>query len=388
MENIQNKSEINTENNELIYEPKYTKPIDPHNAFDNPTENPDYNDDYGKIVPQISIEGCKIPHLPSKAEKKRIRYFYNIAGGGILFHLVISVTLANILSFAVMGVLMGINGISLSDVISGEGAKISEYMNRSSITSGITLLCYLATNLTAFFIGCKFADIEIKSLFKTQKLTGSLIVQYILAGLFIQRIAGITVAFLGNIMTQSDLIGNSDVVKYTDPKAFIISGCYACIIAPVTEEFLYRGFIMKTFSKVSQRFGIFISAFFFGIMHGNVAQFILAFLVGIFMGYLDVKHNSLIPSICVHFAINLMSTASGFILNYAENESALMIIFNLLIFIIFFAGLIAFILFCRQNKLPKSNIHQQFRSLNLFLTSPAAVIAAAVYIIILMVTTF
>ena len=95
---------------------------------------------------------------------------------------------------------------------------------------------------------------------------------------------------------------------------------------------------MKTFSKVSQRFGIFISAFFFGIMHGNVAQFILAFLVGIFMGYLDVKHNSLIPSICVHFAINLMSTASGFILNYAENESALMIIFNLLIFIIFFAG--------------------------------------------------
>ena len=114
----------------------------------------------------------------------------------------------------------------------------------------------------------------------------------------------------------------------------------------------------------------------------------LHFFVGIFMGYLDVKHNSLIPSICVHFAINLMSTASGFILNYAENESALMIIFNLLIFIIFFAGLIAFILFCRQNKLPKSNIHQQFRSLNLFLTSPAAVIAAAVYIIILMVTTF
>ena len=378
MENIQNKSEINTENNELIYEPKYTKPINPHNAFDNPTENPDYNDDYGKIVPQISIE----------AEKKRIRYFYNIAGGGILFHLVISVTLANILSFAVMGLIMGINGISLSDVISGEGAKISEYMNRSSITSGITLLCYLATNLTAFFIGCKFADIEIKSFFKTQKVTGSLIVQYILAGLFIQRIAGITVAFLGNIMTQSDLIGNSDVVKYTDPKAFIISACYACIIAPVTEEFLYRGFIMKTFSKVSQRFGIFISAFFFGIMHGNIAQFILAFLVGIFMGYLDVKHNSLIPSICVHFAINLMSTASGFILNYAENESALMIIFNLLIFIIFFAGLIAFILFCRQNKLPKSNIHQQFRSLNLFLTSPAAVIAAAVYIIILMVTTF
>ena len=85
MENIQNKSEINTENNELIYEPKYTKPINPHNAFDNPTENPDYNDDYGKIVPQISIEGCKIPHLPSKAEKKEDTLFLQYCRRGNSF---------------------------------------------------------------------------------------------------------------------------------------------------------------------------------------------------------------------------------------------------------------------------------------------------------------
>lgn len=388
MEDIQNKSEIIAESNETIYKPKYTKTINPHNAFNNPTENPEYNDDYGKIVPQISIEGCKIPHIPSKAEKKKIRYFYNIAGGGILFHLAISVIIANILSLIILLILMELNGVRFSEIQSAEGTKILEYINSSSIMSGITLISYLTANLTAFFIGCKFADIEIKSLFKTQKLTGTLIIQYVLAGLFIQRIAGLAVTVLENIMTQIDLIGNSDVVKYSSPKAFIISACYTCIIAPVTEEFLYRGFVMKTFSKVSQRFGIFISAFFFGIMHGNVAQFVLAFLVGIFMGYLNVKHNSLIPSICVHFAINIMSTASGFILNYAGNDSAVIIVFSILTFIIFFAGLIAFILFCRQNKLPKSSIHQQFRSLNIFLTSPAAVIAAAVYIISLMITTF
>lgn len=388
MENFENESKTEFGHSDMVYSRKYVKPINPKNPFENPTENPEYNDDYGTIVPQIAIEGCEIPHLPSKAEKKRIRYFYNIAGGGILFHLVISVILANILSFSAMAVLMGINGVSLSDMISGEGAKISEYMNGSSIASGITLLSYLTANLVTFFIGCKFSDIEVKSLFKTEKLTGTLVIQYIFVGLFIQRIAGITVAFLGNIMTQSDLIGNSDVVKYTDPKALIISACYACIVAPVTEELLYRGFIMKTFSKVSQRFGIFASAFFFGIMHGNVAQFVLAFLVGIFMGYLDVKHNSLIPSICVHFAINLMSTVSGLLLNYTENDSAEFIIFSLFVFIIFIIGLIMFIRFCRKNKLPKSSIHQQFRCLNIALTSPVAVIAAAAYLVILLITTF
>lgn len=388
MENFENQSETNIKGDETVYERKYIKPINPRNPFDNPTENPEYNDDYGKIVPQIAIEGCEIPHIPSKAEKRKIRYYYNIAGGGILFHLIISVIIANVLSFAVMMILMGLNGVRFSEMISGGGSKISEYINGSSIMSGITLLSYLTANLTAFFIGCKFADIKIKSLFKTQKLTGTLVIQYIFVGLFIQRIAGLSVAFLENLMTHSDLIGNSDVVKYSDPKALIVSACYACIIAPVTEELLYRGFVMKTFSKVSQRFGIFISAFFFGIMHGNIAQFMLAFLVGIFMGYIDVKHNSLIPSMCVHFTINFMSTVSGLILNYTENNSALIIIFNILIFLIFFAGLIMFILFCKQNKLPKSSVHQQFRSLNLALTSPAAVIAAAAYFIILLITTF
>lgn len=388
MENFQNESKTDFLYSDADCSRSSVEPINPQNPFKNPTENPEYNGDYGAIVPQIAIEGCEIPHLPGKAEKKKIRYFYNIAGGGILFHLITSVILANILTFAAMAVLMVINGISLSDMISGEGVKISEYINGSSIASGITLLSYLTANLITFFIGCKFADIEVKSLFKTEKLTGTLVIQYIFAGLFIQRIAGITVALLENLMTQGDLMANSDIVKYSDPKALIISACYACIVAPVTEELLYRGFIMKTFSKVSQRFGIFASAFFFGIMHGNVAQFVLAFLVGVFMGYLDVKHNSLIPSICVHFAVNLMSSVSGLLLNYIENNSAEYLIFSLLMFIIIFIGLVMFITFCRKNKLPKSNIHQQFRCLNIALTSPVVVIAAAVYFVILLITTF
>ena len=388
MENFQNESKTDFVYSDTDCSRKYVEPIDPQNPFGNPTENPEYNGNYGKIVPQISIEGCEIPHIPGKSEKKKIRYFYNIAGGGILFHLVFSVMIANILTIISMAILMVINRIDLSEMISGEGAKISEYMNLSSITSGITLLSYLTANLVTFFIGCKLADIEVKSLFKTEKLTGTLVIQYIFVGLFIQRIAGIAVTLLESLMTNSDLIGNSDIIKYSDPKALIISTCYACIVAPVTEELLYRGFIMKTFSKVSQRFGIFASAFFFGIMHGNVAQFVLAFLVGLFMGYLDVKHNSLVPSICVHFAINVMSAVSGLLLNYTENDSSEFFIFSLLIFLIFFVGLFMFIRFCRNNKLPKSGIHQQFRCLNIALTSPTAVIAAAVYVIILLVTTF
>lgn len=361
---------------------RYVRPIDPKNPFDNPTENPEYNDDYGKIVPQIAIEGCEIPHIPGKPEKKKIRYYYNIAGGGILFHLALSVIIANILSFISYAVLMQINGIRLSEFFTGGGAEISAYMSNSSIMSGITLLSYLTANIAAFFIGCKFADINVPSFFKTQNLTVPLVIQYILAGLFIQRIAGIAVTLLQQIFTTADLIGTAEVVQYTNPKVMIVSACYACIVAPFTEELLYRGFVMKTFSKVSQRFGIFASAFFFGIMHGNTAQFILAFLVGIFMGYIDIKHNSLVPSVCVHFSLNLMSVISGFMINYSENGSAAMIIYNLALIAIFAAGLVMLILFLRRNRFPKSGIHQKFRCMDIVLTSPAVIAAVVVYAVI------
>ena len=79
---------------------------------------------------------------------------------------------------------------------------------------------------------------------------------------------------------------------------------YSCLIAPITEELFFRGTLMKIFSKSNQRFGIVISAVFFGLAHGNLPQFMLAFLLGLFLGHIDMRHNSIVPSVVVHIFIN------------------------------------------------------------------------------------
>lgn len=60
-------------------------------------------------------------------------------------------------------------------------------------------------------------------------------------------------------------------------KAEIIMAGYTCIIAPITEELVFRGFCLKNLSRFNQRFGILASAFLFGLVHQNIIQFILAF---------------------------------------------------------------------------------------------------------------
>ncbi|MGN1480539.1 lysostaphin resistance A-like protein [Porcipelethomonas sp.] len=371
-----------------VYNKQFVKPIDPHNPFDNPTENPDYNDDYGKLVPQISIEGCELPFMPGDEEKKKIRHFYNVAGGGILIHIASAYVIANVLYFIVMAVIMSINGISFSELFSGGADKISDMINNSSISSGITLISYLTANLLAFYAGCRFADIKTKSLFKTTDFSLANIIQYIVIGLFIQRLAALAITILYQLLPGTDLIGNSQVVTYTSFKAMAISVCYTCIIAPITEELFYRGFVMKTLSRVSQRFGILISAFFFGISHGNAAQFVLAFSLGIFMGYIDVKHNSVIPSMFVHFFVNSFATLSGVIDNYAGEESLITALMGFAAVVLFIAGIAAFIIFCRKNTFPKSSIHQKFRCGKIAFTSPAIIISAVIYIIAFISITF
>ena len=83
---------------------------------------------------------------------------------------------------------------------------------------------------------------------------------------------------------------------------------YTCILAPITEELLFRGFLLKSLSVVSTRFGVIVTALLFGLMHGNVQQGILGVLVGLFLGKIVIRHNSLTPSILVHIALNTSST--------------------------------------------------------------------------------
>jgi len=66
---------------------------------------------------------------------------------------------------------------------------------------------------------------------------------------------------------------------------------YAGIAAPIAEEIIFRGFILRTLRPYGKKFAILGSAFTFGIFHGNLLQTPYAFLVGLVLGYVALEYN-------------------------------------------------------------------------------------------------
>lgn len=92
-------------------------------------------------------------------------------------------------------------------------------------------------------------------------------------------------------------------ISYFIP-SFIIS---VIMVAPVFEEIIYRGIILELLYK---RYGslkaIGISSMLFAIMHLNIHQGVNGFFLGIILGYIYIKTNSLLLSMFLHFTNNFL----------------------------------------------------------------------------------
>ena len=66
---------------------------------------------------------------------------------------------------------------------------------------------------------------------------------------------------------------------------------YASIVAPITEELIFRGYIQGALSRYGKKFSILCSALFFGIFHGNLIQTPYACLTGLLLGYVAAEYH-------------------------------------------------------------------------------------------------
>lgn len=90
----------------------------------------------------------------------------------------------------------------------------------------------------------------------------------------------------------------------TDPDNFSMF-LYAGILAPITEEILFRGLIQRTMLPFGKKFAIFVSSFTFGLFHGNLIQTPYAFVVGLVLGYVAAEYN-ILWAMVLHMINNLL----------------------------------------------------------------------------------
>ncbi|MFT8318759.1 MAG: type II CAAX endopeptidase family protein [Sporolactobacillus sp.] len=96
---------------------------------------------------------------------------------------------------------------------------------------------------------------------------------------------------------------STDVLKGSDNVSMFV---YGCLIAPIFEESLYRGVILRSLERFGSFFAISASALLFALMHENIIQFPYALGIGLIFGYL-AKTYSIKLTILLHMANNILS---------------------------------------------------------------------------------
>lgn len=97
----------------------------------------------------------------------------------------------------------------------------------------------------------------------------------------------------------------SDIMtNILDNNGLWLSLIMVAFIPCILEETVYRGIFYNEYRKVSPLKGILLSAFLFGIIHGNLNQFSYAFAMGIVFALLIEATNSILATMVVHFCIN------------------------------------------------------------------------------------
>lgn len=84
-------------------------------------------------------------------------------------------------------------------------------------------------------------------------------------------------------------IDSASMAGMDTPSMFL----YAGIMAPIAEEILFRGLILRSLMPCGKKFAILTSAILFGVFHGNLVQSPFAFVLGLILGYAAAEYSIL-----------------------------------------------------------------------------------------------
>lgn len=123
----------------------------------------------------------------------------------------------------------------------------------------------------------------------------------------------------------------------------------AVVVAPIGEEIVCRGVIFHYAKKFTEgmknrttAFWIanIVQALMFGFLHANFIQGAYAFIIGLILGVLKEKYDSLYPAMVGHFTVNFISTfVMGYVLGLLPENIQTYVLLGILSILIVAAGL-------------------------------------------------
>ncbi len=177
------------------------------------------------------------------------------------------------------------------------------FENGIILKGGAFLFLYVLVMLTIIVIAGKW--INRKSYLHSSLFQITIYTSLLFSGL------GMMGLLIGIIIPIASIISISESIQIRLIEMFsqkgIFTFTYLVIAAPILEEILFRGIILKEFLKKQSTWkAIIFSSILFGLFHLNPVQVISSFIGGLFIGWILVKMKSLIYPIFLHLIVNLV----------------------------------------------------------------------------------
>lgn len=146
-------------------------------------------------------------------------------------------------------------------------------------------------------------------IFSKPKTSPSTVALYTIIALGSSYIVSVILNFIVLLLKLANItiITPSFDVPWDQPIAAILMILVVVVFGPFAEEFLCRGVILTVFKRFGNFFAIVASSLIWALLHGNLIQGLPVFMMGIILGILTIKANSIIPSIIIHSINNLIS---------------------------------------------------------------------------------
>jgi len=186
------------------------------------------------------------------------------------------------------------------------------------------VLTELLVNGVVFATVMQYRGLTYRALFhpagNSMRATAATVVPWVL--LLVPALV-ITISMLVTLVTQAFPLSDRNREMFeTMASNDFATLLMACVVAPVVEEMLFRGVILRGFlQRYDRNVAIWASSVLFGLAHLNIYQFVAALFMGAVCGWLYARARSLVPCIALHMAYNsaLNLLASG----SSDNETSL-----------------------------------------------------------------
>ncbi len=181
----------------------------------------------------------------------------------------------------------------------GEAAEIAEQL----LMTGLALF----TMGVPCIITYSYAKDRNEILFPFRKMKLKSLISLVALGIGVSVISALSSSVITAIFSlfSNNLEAMEEIfLSPQNPIAVMLSMVNICIMPAVMEELLFRGALLGLLRRYGDMLAIVVSSVGFSLAHGNFLQLPNTLFLGIFLGFLTVKTNSLLPAMFVHFFNN------------------------------------------------------------------------------------